>query len=341
MARGNTPGAGGPFHAPPIEALAPVYLFFGEEDFLIEEGVREMLDAAVPADLRAFNLDVMQGAEAAAHDIVARASAFPMMAERRAVLVREADRLGQKDLELLASYVERPSPSTVLILTAVKPDMRRKAFAAVRKAGGTVECRPLTEAQLPAWITRRLRARGLAIDPDACRLLSSLVGRGLRELDQELEKLAAYTGGRAQITSDDVAAVVGVSRQYNIFELQRAIAGGEVARAEEILGRMLETGQGAPYFVAMLSSFFAAVWKMHDFRRRGMSEDTMAREMKRERWMLTDYITAAQRYSPYQTERALALLLTVDERSKSSGGDDATLLQTLLADLMANPSETS
>lgn len=321
-------------------ALAPVCLFYGEEDFLIEEGIRELLDEAVPAEHRAFNLDVVQGAEADVRDIVARASAFPLMAERRAVLVRDVDKLGQKDLELLGSYVEHPSPSTVLILTAVKPDLRRKVFAAVRKAGAAVECKPLSEAQLPAWITRRLQARGLTIDPDACRLLSSLVGRGLRELDQELEKLASYAGGRRELTSDDVAAVVGVSRQYNIFELQRAIAGGDVARAEEILGRMLETGQGAPYFVAMLSGFFSTVWKLHDCRRRGMSEDAMARELKRERWMLADSFAALHRYSPYQTERALALLLTVDERSKS-GGDDASLLQTFLVDLMANPSATS
>ncbi len=315
-------------------ALAPVYLFYGEEEFLIEEGVQEVLQGAVPPEGRAFNLDVLQGAEADVHDVIARASAFPMMAERRAVVLRDADKLGQKDLELLASYVERPSPTTVFILTAAKPDMRRKAFAGVRKAGGAVECRPLGEAQLPAWITGRLRMRGLTIDPDACRLLSSLVGRGLRELDQELEKLATYTGGRTQVTSEDVAAVVGVSRQYNIFELQRALAGGEIARAEEILERMLEAGQAAPYFVAMLSGFFATVWKLHDCRRRGMSEDAMAREVKRERWMLADYLRALGHYSPYQTERALALLLTVDERSKL-GGDDTTLLQTFLADLMA------
>jgi DNA polymerase-3 subunit delta len=311
-----------------------VYLVCGEEDFLVEEAVRSLLDAAVPAEHRGFNLDVLQGAEADVRDVIARASAFPMAAERRAVVLRDAEKLGPKDLELLASYVGRPLPSTVMILTAAKPDMRRKVFATVKKAGALIECKPLGEAQLPSWIARRCKARNRAIEPEASRLLSTLVGRGLRELDQEIEKLFVFTGDRAVITGEDVAAVVGVSRQHNIFELQRAIAGGDVARAEEILNRMLEAGNGAPYFVVMLAGFFATVWRMHDLRRRGLSDDRIAAELHRERWMLADHLAALERYAPYRVEQALALLLAADERSKS-GGDDAIVLQTLLVELMA------
>ncbi len=340
VARGNIRGPVEPFRAPEAPELAPVYLVCGDEDFLIDEAVRALLDAAVPPDLRGFNLDVLQGAEADMRDVLARASSFPMAGDRRAVVLRDAEKLGAKDLELLAGYTEHPSPSTVMILTAAKPDMRRKAFAAVKKAGGVVECKSLGEAQIPSWILRRFKLRDRTIDPEACRLLSGLVGRGLRELDQEIEKLVIYAGERMLISPDDVSAVVGVSRQYNIFELQRAIAAGNMAKAEEILGRMLEAGNGAPYFIVMLSAFFATVWKMHDWRRRGLPDETIAREMKRERWMIADHLTALGRYSPYQVERALALLLTADERSKS-GGDEAVVLQTLLVEIMAEAAGVS
>ena len=324
---------GDQFTMPEAESLAPVYLVYGAEDLLVDETVQGLVEVAVPAECRGFNLDVLQGADADVRDVIARASAFPMMGDRRAVIVRDVDRFGPKELDLLAMYVSQPSPSTLLVLTALKPDMRRKAFALVKKSGNAVECKQYTESQLPGWITRRAKLKGSAIEQDACRLLSSLVGRSMRELDHELDKLISFAGERNVVTVEDVSVVVGVTRQYNIFEFQRSIGSGETRKAIEILNHLLEAGNGAPYIVVMLTSYFTTLWKMHALRRKGFSSDQIAAELKRERWALAEYFTALEHYSVFQVERSLGLLLAVDERSKS-GGDAPSLLHTMLVEVM-------
>lgn len=340
MARAASGTTGDGFRTPSPEELVPLYLVHGEEDLLVDEIVDELLDVAVPDEQRSFNLDVIQGEEADGRDIVARASAFPMMADRRAVVVRNVEKLSGRDLDAVAGYVDHPSPSTVFVLTGGKVDMRRKPFVSIKKGGAVFECKPLKEAQVPSWIARRMKGKGRSIDGEACSLLSSLVGRSLRELDHELDKLILFAGVRETVTSDDVAAVVGVSRQYNIFELQRAVGMRDVHRAGEILARMLETGNGAPYFIVMLTTYFTTLWRIHDWRSKGMNGVQIAAEMKRDQWQIAEYLDAVQRYTRKEVERAFGILLSADERSKS-GAAEADVLHAMLIELMAGQEENT
>ena len=322
---------------PGMGDLAPVYLLHGEEELLREEKLRSILDAAVPEEHRSFNLDVLTATDADIRDIVAKASSFPMMAERRAVVVKDVEKFDKDDLELLTNYVDHPMESTVLILTSQKVDLRKKPFAGLKGAGRALEFKPLKEADLPDWITKRVKAKGRSIDSGATRLLASFAGSSLRDLDQELDKLILYAGGRATLTQDDVAAVAGISKEYNIWELQHSIAAGECRTAVDIVTRMIQDGYGAPYFVVMLTSFFATVRKIHDLRRRGNSLKQVASELQRNPYSLQDQFEAAERFSAYETERALALLLAVDDKAKF-GGDDAALLQTMLIEFLGTTS---
>src|SRR5713226_2439947 len=145
--------------------FVPLYLFHGEEDFLTEEFMDLLVEHAVDPSSKSFNLDVLHGKETDVKEVISHASSFPMMAERRVVIVRDADSLVATDAnrEILLRYVEHPLSSTILVFTMQKADMRIAVFKAFQEKGIVVECKPLYENQVPDWITTRVEKYGRMI----------------------------------------------------------------------------------------------------------------------------------------------------------------------------------
>jgi DNA polymerase-3 subunit delta len=316
-----------------------VYLLDGGEEFLLEEALRDLVDEAVAEEAKGFNLDVFESAAVDMRDVLAVASSFPMMSERRVVILRNIDKLGKDDTERLTSYVERPLDSTILVLTCGKADNRRKMVKVISAAGGGRTFKPLSEPDLPGWIARRATRKQIKIDEESCRLLASMVGKSLRELDMELDKLALYAGKRDAVTEGDIRTVVGVSRQYNVFELQKAIAVRDQARALEIVTKLAESGQGAPVLTSVLTGFFSVIWRMFEWKRKGLTKDQMCGELKyppNSAWRLQDHEAAMRRFSQADVEKALSALMTVDERCKG-GGDEHVLLTTMMTEIVGVP----
>lgn len=304
--------------------FSPVYLLYGEESLLIEEATNAILNAAISVEERGFNLDIIYGGEADVRDVVSHALSFPMMAERRVVIVREADKMSQSDI--LASYIENPSPTTCLVLVCTKPDFRKKPFSSIKKKAFVLECKTLWENQVPSWIARRVKGDKREIQPDAASLLAAYVGTSLREITNELEKLYIYLGEKKSIGVDDVTAVVGVSKEFSVFELQWAIGAKDTSRATEILERMIDAGEAPIIMVAVLSKFFQTLYKLHDVRRRGASGQQSYIQAGifsfMDRWN-----QAASKFSIRDIENAFLSLSDVDEKLKTSGGDPKLLMQ--------------
>ena len=223
---------------------APVYLFVGEEDFLSEECVDRVIRDLLTADTKAFNLDIVYGSKADAGQVMAHAASFPMTSSRRVVVIKEFDKLlsGESAKELVAAYIARPLESTCLILLAEKADFRTKPFTDLKKNGSVFSFNPLYENQVPAWTAARCRMSGKEIDNEACRLMQAYIGTSLRAIQNELDKLFTYLGERKRITMEDVADVVGVSRGFTVFDLQRAVGKKNLTEALRIVKRMMETG---------------------------------------------------------------------------------------------------
>lgn len=309
--------------------IAPTYLFYGQESLLMDEAIRRVIDTAVPEAARAFNLEFLSGADDDVREILARASAFPMSTARRAVIVRDVDRFGEKALELLAHYIEQPSPTTVLVLTGTKPDLRRKAFAMVRRAGMAFSFDELRDYQVPGWIDRRVTKRGGSIDAEAAALLATYVGSSLRDIDNELEKLFLYIGERTVITRDDVAAVVGISREYNVFELQNAIGRRDPRRSVEILERMLDANEPVPLILSSLVNYFARLWLICDQTRRGTKPAEIAALARIPPFYMKDYLQTLQRYTPEEIEGSFHQIALADQQFKTSGADIKSVLHRL------------
>jgi DNA polymerase III subunit delta len=311
--------------------FSPVYLFHGEEDLLAEEATELVIAAALSMEEREFNLDVMYGSEADARDIASHASSFPMMAERRVVVVRELDRVANKDL--LSGYLEQPSETTCLILQTVKADMRRKPYLLAKRHGMIIEFRPLYDSQIPGWIAGQVSTQGRSIRPDAARMLATYVGQSLREIRNEIEKLLLYAGERREILLEDVQAVVGASREYNIFELQKVVGARQVNRAVQIIDRMLEAGESPVMIVVMLTRFFSMLWRLQDMRRRGVSPAGQASEMGLATFQMRELTDAAVQHDSSDCERAFSALVEADEQLKSTSTDPKLILEVLIVHL--------
>ena len=306
--------------------LAPVYSFYGEEDFLIDEAVESLMAEVLPQESRSFNLDVLYGNEVNARDVVAHANSFPMGADYRVVILREYDRLD--DGEILQSYVQNPSPTTVLVLIS------KKADAAIRGKTAAVDFRRLYESELPAWITERGSLNEKRVSREASDLLLMYVGASLRALDNEIEKIAVYVGDRKAIDVEDVAAVVGVSKTHNVFELTKAVGNRDLKRSLEILERMMEFGEYPPLMVAALTKHFMTLLKLTEAKRRKMSEAEIASFTRLPPRRVGEYLDQLRQYSPAALEKSFAPLARADEKLKFTSEDPRSVMTVLLHELI-------
>ena len=313
---------------------ASVYLIHGEEDFLVEEALRAILDAAVHPDQRGFNLDVFRGGEEDGRHIAAVASAFPLMADRRGVVLREVERCSAKDLEAITAYLESPSPTTVFVIVAATADLRKRPYTVARKIGVVVECKPLYGNHIPGWIAARAAASGWEITPEAARVLQAYVGTSLRALDNELEKLYTYLGKKRTIGADEVAEVVGLSREFSIFELQRAVGHRDAGRALEIGEHMLDGGETLTFILVMLTSYFVSLLKVQELKRKGASDRDIASEIRVTSFFVREYIDAAAEFSRREVENAFCRLARADERLKTSGEDHRQIFSSTIVSLV-------
>jgi len=316
--------------------FSPVYLLYGGEDFLADEATDAIIAAALTKDEREFNLDVAYGSDSDPRDIISYASSFPAMAQRRVVVVREIDKLPNK--ELLSSYIEHPAPTTCLVLLSEKADLRKKPYVTARRHGIVLEFKPLYDNQVPAWIGNRVRQQGWEVDPEACEVFAACTGTSLRGIQSELDKLYLYVGAKRTITVGDVQAVVGMSKEFNIFELQSALGAKDVRRSTEILERMLDAGDSATMMIVILTRFFATLWKLYDMRRRGVPSLEQARAAGINPFFLKQYQSALTHYPLSEIEHAFELLATADEGLKSTSTEPKQIMHFLIARLLLGES---
>lgn len=310
----------------------PIYFFFGEEEFLAEEGVRMIIDAALEADSGGFDIDVLYGPDSDAHTIISHARSFPMVNVRRVVIVRDVEHLPSK--ELLEAYAQHPSETTILVLVAQKPDLRTKPYPALKQAARWVECRPLRDNEIPSWITTRVQAKGRRISPDACALMQDYVGNSLREIDNEIEKLFIFIGDKREVDENDVSEVVGMSKQYNVFELQRAIGRRDAKLSFEILERMLQAGDSPVMMIAILTRFFLNLYKIHILRSRRRSNRDIAGAIRANPNFIHEYMANADRHPLVHVERCFAHLVEADETLKSTSVDPKLVMSVLTYQLV-------
>lgn len=312
------------------DRLSPVYLIHGSEPFLIDRSVEMIVQRALGTEPDRLNLEVFSAEEAESREITLSATAYPMLGGRRVVLVRDVEKVRDTGHHL-AAYVADPSQSTVLVLTSSKPDFRQKLFQNLQKHAMLVECRAPYDDRMPAWIEAEARRRGRSVSREAAELIHLSAGRSLTDIGNELDKLLLYAGERKSIDVDDVSAVVGISRNFSIFDLQKAVGRGDSPGALEILARMMERGENMTGCVVQLTRYFEKLWLLPDgpVSPREAADLTGVRE-----FFARDYIAARRRYPPSRIEDCFRALREADLRLKTSAGTPRVIMTILLHRLL-------
>jgi DNA polymerase III subunit delta len=307
----------------------PLYFFYGDEGFLMDELQALLLEHALAPHERDFNLDLFHGPEADVRQVLAACASYPMMAERRVVVVRGFDRLA--DNRRFQAYAEAPNPSAVVLLVcAGKPNLSAHPYRALKQHAVAAEFKPLYDRQMPGWITDRARSIGVKVEPGAAQMLAQAVGSDLRSAAVELEKLRAYAGKRTTITEDDVLEAGGHLREYNVFELQKALGEGDRVRATRIVERILAQASNrsgeALRVVAMLTRYVQQLRRLAAIQTRHLPDVEQARHIGVPPFFLKEYQAALRRLGPATVRRAFEALLAADFELKGGASRDPRLV---------------
>ncbi|MCB0792732.1 MAG: DNA polymerase III subunit delta [Flavobacteriales bacterium] len=320
----------------------PVYLLHGEEPFFVDRIAGELERTVVEEHARDFDLTVVYARDTDPDGVRDVCLRYPMMGERQLVVLREAQSWRIDQLEKLESYVNKPIPSTILVICYKhkKVDGRRSFAKTITKNGGLVFTSDrLRDEHLPGWVQKYVAHMGRKIGPSEARLLSDHLGSDLGKVTMEVEKLCLVTEQGGTITADTVQRYVGISKDYNTFELQNAIGARDRDKALRIahyFGQDIKD-HPLPVTLAVLNSYLTKLVLAHTLRGRPAQE--MASTMKVPPFFLKDYQNAAGRYTLRSLLDAQHLLREYDMRSKGVGGNEAPgeLLTELLVRLMDAP----
>lgn len=311
----------------------PVYFFYGDEDFLINETVDILISEAIQEDARSFNLDIRYGGEIDTSELISLLFAYPVMSERRVVVVRELERLNQK--EQLLRYIINPVSTTILVLVARnKPDFRQKFYSELKEYSKTVEFSLLNENEIPRWIQNRISKLGKEITTEACYLLQDYVGKSLSEIHNEIEKLIVFVCEKPIIEVDDVQKVVGISRQFNIFELQKAIVKKDIKKSVFVLGKILQMGENPAKIISYLTTFFLKVLAIKDIQKRRATSSEMDFILGRQILFFNEFKEASLYYTDDDLRVCFRGLLEADEAIKTSSQDSKLILTLLLYNII-------
>lgn len=300
--------------------LAPVYLLHGEEGYYIDELVKDF-EALVPEEERDFNLYVLYAPETGMDDVMEVCHRYPMMAERQVVIVKEAQAIRADQLNKLHSYIERPNPTTVLVISVRGAQAKGKELlAAVKKNGVTFESKRLSEKNLVPAISDLIKEKGLNVDPKALSMLRDYIGADLARLYNEIGKLALILGQGAMVTPEAIERNIGISKDFNNFELVDAIVSRNAGKAFAIVEYFRNNPKNNPTVMTVSSLFnqFANLLVYHYTR-----DKTPAGYMDalglRATWALRSYETAARNYNVRQTIEIISAIREFDTRSKGIG----------------------
>ncbi|MCX6235778.1 MAG: DNA polymerase III subunit delta [Bacteroidetes bacterium] len=300
----------------------PVYFLCGEEPYFIDQISDYIEEHVLAEDEKAFNQTILYGHDNDAESIISIAKRYPMMASHQVVIVKEAQDI--RKVEDLQSYIENPLKSTVLVICYKyrKIDKRRSLFKAVEKNGIFFESFRLYEDKIPDWIRAYLQQKGFTITPKAAILLTEYLGTDLTRIVNELEKLLINIPAPTQITEDHIEQHIGISKDYNVFELQKALGNKNILKANQIINYFAANEKDNPLVkvVSILYGFFIKVLMYHHLADK--SKNAVATALSVNPFFVQDYSNAAQNYSPAKITTVISLLREYDLKSK--GVDNVT-----------------
>lgn len=319
------------------EVYHPIYFLHGEEPYYIDR-ISDFIEKNVLDEgEKAFNQIVLYGKETDFKTVIDEARQYPMMSRYRVVIVKEAQDM--KSLPELVTYVEKPSPTTLLVLCHKykKLDKRTRFAKLIDEKGLVFESKKLYENQVSSWVTSYIKELGISAEQGVADLLAEYLGADLSKISNELDKLVLNLGGHKKLTQQDVREQIGISKDFDVFELQKAFGERNFVKAHLIIRYFSANPAANPVImvVASLYSYFnkMAVVKYHQ----SANDQELARLAGVSPYFVKEYKASASRYSFSHLRQIFMTLKECDKASKGVGsrhGNDESILKDLLVACM-------
>jgi DNA polymerase-3 subunit delta len=312
----------------------PVYFLAGEEPYYIDLITEHIQEKVLAEDEKAFNQIILYGEDTNIAAIIDTARRFPMMSSHQVLIIKEAQAL--KKLEELIMYLEKPLLSTILVFSYKYKtiDKRTKLHKILESHGVYFESPRIRDYLIPAWIERYLMNKGIKADPSASAMLTEYLGADLHKIVNELDKLIiTLPPGEPQITTALIEKNIGISKDYNIFELQKAIGERNILKANMIIHYFADNPKDNPitFSIASLFGFFSKLLTFHYLTDK--SKNNVASVLKINPYFVKEYENSASKYNVAKTVQIISLLRTYDMKSKGYG-DPGTEPGDLLKELV-------
>ena len=320
----------------------PVYLLHGEEPYYIDQVIDYMEEHVLTDMEKGFNQTVLYGKDTDMATILNAAKRYPMMSDYQLIIVKEAQDLkwgkdadsGNKEAEFVQNYFERPLESTILVLgfKYANFDKRKKLYKAIAKSGLIFQSDPVRDYKLAQWIEEMVKEKGYKIAPQAAALMAEYLGADLSKIANEVEKLMLNISKETAIDTTHVQKNIGISKEYNVFELQKAIVQRNVFKCNQIVNYFSDNPKANPMVMvlASLNSYFSKVLKYHYLP----NKNDAAKELGVSPFFVKDYEAAARNYDFNKTVQLISLFREYDLKSKGVDSTGNTTDGELLKELV-------
>lgn len=298
----------------------PIYFLMGEEPYYIDQISDFIEDNVLDETEKGFNLQVMYGRDVAIDDIISAAKRYPMMSEKQVLIVKEAQDLS-RSIEKLVSYAENVQPTTVLVINYKykKLDKRKKLYKAIDKVGVLFDSKKLYDNQVADWIRRVLSGKNYKIEPKAAQMLVEFLGTDLSKIANELKKLMLILPKETIITDHHIEENIGISKDFNNFELLKAIGSVNVVKANRIINYFVENPKNNPTVmtISLLNNFFTKLLLFHGLQDK--SKSSVSKSLGVGFYFVDDYFLAAKNYTMRKVAKVIGYLRDADVKSKGVG----------------------
>jgi len=298
------------------KSYAPIYFLYGEEGFFIDQISDFIEDNVLDESEKAFNQVVLYGRDSTVDQIVETAKRYPMMSEYQVVIVKEAQSLPQ--IEELVNYIKNPSPSTILVIAHKykKPDGRKPFFKEAKKTAILFESKKIYENQVPEWITNYSKSIGITINPKSTILLTEYLGNDLQKITNEIDKLKIVVGDGGDVNAQTIEHNIGISKDFNTFELQNALADKDHFKAHQIGRYFGENPKMHPIFMVLpvLSKFFVNVLAVQMIQNK--TTENVARAIGVSPYFANDYLKASKAFTMLKLTQVISAITDCDFKSK-------------------------
>ena len=304
--------------------IKPIYFLMGDEPYYIDKISDYIEEHILEEAEKGFNQQVMYGRDASIEDIVSAAKRYPMMAERQVIIVKEAQDLS-RNIEKLVAYAENPQPTTVLVFNYKykKLDKRKKLHKAIAKTGLIYESKKLYENQVLDWIRRVLSGKKYKIEPKASQMLVEFLGTDLSKISNELDKLMLILPKESIISDKHIEDNIGISKDFNNFELRKAVGEKDIVKANRIINYFAENPKNNPLVmtISLLNGYFTQLLSFHGLKDK--SKSSVAKTLGVNPYFVDEYFLAARNYPMRKVAQIIAFLRDADVKSKGVGASQS------------------